>query len=565
MARFLLLALLVLATLVVADVPHLLNVQGLLTDANGDPLTDALYSVTFAIYDAPSGGTQLWTEKRSVSTMGGLFAIYLGQSTPLPASIFGGSELWLGIAVEGEAEMTPRQRLTAVPYVFRAVSADTAGFAFAVAKDAVTGDNIANGSIQLNDIGQSGAAPSQVIKWNGSAWTAADDETGAGGGGGWVDDGATVRLSSSTDNVGIGTTNPQEKLDVNGDIRVGPNNDLVFGDDSTSIYATGGDMVFTANDDIHLQPDDDIYVRRDGGSTWIHVDNSEEKLGIGKIDPEYPLDVVSTGVAIHGRSSGSGSVAGVEGWSDNNGVGVSGYSPNGTGVAGTSVSDNGMAGHSDAGQGVYGSTISGFSGYFVGPKSYFEGKVGIGIDDPAYALTVDGDISIASGGESKYHINYYQGGLNIAETGVQDRRLHIGDGGNVGIGTATPGAKLGVAGDLKVTGAFKGDITSSSGSDGAPFPRPAYDSDWQPINPGQFKILTHSIGGDVDNYVVDLMFRADGGTGPNTYGFGLYGSPLTDNVYGGYWGRLTSSSIEIYRAPDDISHDQMRVRIWVVE
>ena len=40
------------------------------------------------------------------------------------------------------------------------------------------------------------------------------------GQGGWTDDGSVVRLTTSTDKVGIGTTNPGSyKLAVNGDIR----------------------------------------------------------------------------------------------------------------------------------------------------------------------------------------------------------------------------------------------------------------------------------------------------------------------------------------------------------
>src|SRR5205823_13360357 len=38
--------------------------------------------------------------------------------------------------------------------------------------------------------------------------------------GGWTDNGSVVRLSNSTDLVGIGTTAPGEKLDVNGNIRI---------------------------------------------------------------------------------------------------------------------------------------------------------------------------------------------------------------------------------------------------------------------------------------------------------------------------------------------------------
>jgi hypothetical protein len=190
-------------------------------------------------------------------------------------------------------------------------------------------------------------------------------------------------------------------------------------------------------------------------------------------------------------------------------------------------------------------------------------KVGIGVIDPPYKLTINGEIAIANGGETKYHINYYQDGFNIAETGVQDRRIHISDGGNVGIGTANPGAKLGVAGDLKVTGAYHGTISSSSGSDGAPFPRPAYDSGWRSISAGESLTLTHNIGGDVSDYVVDLQLRDQYGQ-LHTEGFGYY-VDISDRWQGVAYRQLTASSITVMRGDDDIHTDDVRVRIWVVE
>ncbi len=48
--------------------------------------------------------------------------------------------------------------------------------------DAVTSGKIADGTIQFGDIGQNGASLDQVMKWNGSAWAAADDESTAGSG-----------------------------------------------------------------------------------------------------------------------------------------------------------------------------------------------------------------------------------------------------------------------------------------------------------------------------------------------------------------------------------------------
>jgi hypothetical protein len=198
MTKYVLLALLAFAMVAVANVPHLLNVQGLLTDSQGEAVADQTHSIVFAIYNVESGGTALWSETRDVTTSGGLFAILLGEVTPMPASIFDGSDLWLGITVESDAEMTPRQQLVTVPYVFQALT-------------------VADSSIQLADLAQNGAATDQIIKWNGTSWTIADDEGGSGSGaGGWTDDGRYVRLTASSDSVGIGTNAPEGKLHVLG-------------------------------------------------------------------------------------------------------------------------------------------------------------------------------------------------------------------------------------------------------------------------------------------------------------------------------------------------------------
>jgi len=153
-----LLCLAMVSITIAADVPQLINVQGKLTDAGGDPVTDGLYPVVFTIYTAAIGGSVLWQETDTVEASGGLFSIALGENTTLPASLFDSTELWLGIKVETDPEMTPRQRLTTSPYAFRAA--------------------------------------------------------GSSVGGGWVDDGAVVRLETNTDNVGIGTASPSARLHV---------------------------------------------------------------------------------------------------------------------------------------------------------------------------------------------------------------------------------------------------------------------------------------------------------------------------------------------------------------
>lgn len=117
------------------------------------------------------------------------------------------------------------------------------------------------------------------------------------------------------------------------------------------------------------------------------------------------------------------------------------------------------------------------------------------------------------------------------------------------------GGNLEVAGDVEYGGALKG-----------AFPRPAYDSGWVSIAQGEAKTLTHNLGGNADDYVVDLTFKSDAPTyGINQLFFGgMYAyDPL--KYYGAYWRELTSAKMVVSRQGDDIHVDKIRVRIWVIK
>jgi hypothetical protein len=87
-------------------------------------------------------------------------------------------------------------------------------------------------------------------------------------------------------------------------------------------------------------------------------------------------------------------------------------------------------------------------------------NAGIGTTNPErWRLTIQGGERISfkdTTGTTKWHINDWSGtalgsgDFNIAETGVADGRLYLRAGGNVGIGTTSPPAKLTIAesGDL---------------------------------------------------------------------------------------------------------------------
>ncbi len=69
-----------------------------------------------------------------------------------------------------------------------------------------------------------------------------------------------------------------------------------------------------------------------------------------------------------------------------------------------------------------------------------------------------------SAGVDAWHLTNESGGLNFVESGVAANRLILKPGGNVGIGTATPGARLEVAGHAIVTGNLTVMGTIGSGS-----------------------------------------------------------------------------------------------------
>jgi len=105
-----------------AQVPRLIRYQGTVVDANNVPL-EGSYTLTFRVYDVATGGAALWTETQTaVPVSRGVFSILLGQVTPLNLPF--DKDAWLSTQVGTDTEMSPRQRLTSVPYAYRAVVAD---------------------------------------------------------------------------------------------------------------------------------------------------------------------------------------------------------------------------------------------------------------------------------------------------------------------------------------------------------------------------------------------------------------------------------------------------------
>ncbi len=124
----LILGLICLGLSALAAVPNPINYQGQLTNSSGDPVPDGPYNITFTIYDHATltTGHVLWVSgPHSITVNGGLINYLLGSNTPLPDDIMIDTTRYLGIRVGADPEISPRTKLTTVPFAYQALRADS--------------------------------------------------------------------------------------------------------------------------------------------------------------------------------------------------------------------------------------------------------------------------------------------------------------------------------------------------------------------------------------------------------------------------------------------------------
>ena len=420
------LVLLVMLPVSASAVPELINYQGYLTDAGGNPVNGDV-AITFRIWDAEVGGTELWSEPHAAVTVTeGVFNVMLGSSVPITAGILGGN-CYLGMTIGTDSEMVPRMKVTSAAYAIRARYAesvatgsvttsalsDTAVTETKIASGAVSNDKLTNGSVTGSKVAagtltathlQDGAALAEVLD---------DDGEGSGLDADLLDGHHAWEFVSSADDYG----------------RPGVASSLYEG--ATTLSGK--------------------YVNQSG-------DNMAGRLGV---------DVIAIGSSWHEAIKGY----------------LSGTSP-GAGVFGLASSEQGHGVHGGAtgtsGVGVYGETLgpNGYGGYFDG-RGYFSGKVGIGTTTPDQKLHViglahfdvgTGHIHISTPGSwpgiianspngNRRDIQFYD---NVMTMAVSDspsapspsNGITIGENGGlgVGIGARVPTEKLEIAGNIQVNG-----------------------------------------------------------------------------------------------------------------
>lgn len=105
--------------------PETLDYQGYLADSSGVPLSGS-QKITVRLYKLATGGSDLWNQTTSVRLVNGRFSLILdgSRTNPFPSQAFD-QQLYVGISVASDPEMTPRQPLTSVPSAFEALNSDT--------------------------------------------------------------------------------------------------------------------------------------------------------------------------------------------------------------------------------------------------------------------------------------------------------------------------------------------------------------------------------------------------------------------------------------------------------
>ena len=195
-AIFLLGVLMFILSLHAHAIPQQINFQGRLVSSDATPITSNV-SVTFNLYDDVTSGNKISTETISVTpNSNGAFSVLLGFNP----STFDESDRWIEVQVQSET-LSPRSRIVSVPYAYRAITAESLSGAGAGAYVLRGGDKM-SGSLTLE-----GSANLLV---NGK--------------------------------IGIGTTEPVAKLDVNGTAKIAK----VLTEAKTSLTTTDFGKTITA-------------------------------------------------------------------------------------------------------------------------------------------------------------------------------------------------------------------------------------------------------------------------------------------------------------------------------
>ena len=493
----------------VADLTHAatginkqINYQGKLLDASGYAVENDTYDIVFKIYDVASGGTALWTGtytaangNQDIQVTSGIFSVMLGSGSGNSLNLnFSSDTYYLGVTVGADAEMTPRKRIGSVPQAFNANN--LIGDGFINIAGTPTGTGVSEGTMYVNPA------------------TAGAGYTLLGVGVGGVE---KLRLDASGNmtiagNVGIGTTSPTALLHLKAGTATASTAPLKFTSGVLNTTAEVGAVEFLTDayyGTITTGTTRKTFAFLESptftgtvtlptpftlGAVSVTTTGTELNYVAGvtsaiqtQLNNKQPLDSTLTSIALLGTAGDKiAYTTGIDTWAETGltafgrsiiddadevtfkttvnleiGTDVQAYDADlttwagitpGTGV-GTALAVNiGTAGSFITNGGALGTPSSGVATNITGlpSASVLAGTFGTG----AYIIDTSLTVPLINGSSAD------NGDITINGTSSATKTTSYvilqATGGNVGIGTTSPGAALEVAGQIKITGGTPG-------------------------------------------------------------------------------------------------------------
>ena len=352
--------------------------QGVLTDGGGVVVPNGNYDITFRFYFTLTGGSPLWEETQNLPVLGGIFNAILGTVTSLPKM---NAQLYVAVAIEGGAELSPRHQLTPAPYALHSKT---------IAINSVGSSNLINGAVMMEKINTSFASRGEAITFDGTSvgWGTPDTP------------GLTLPdtlLTSLPSGFALSITNDS-------------------GARTVEVHNTGAGTALV----VHSFTAVAAYIKRLATSgpepaMWVS-NNSQDGSAIAIKGSMLPLTVGGSSAGVMGETNGTGNAGyGVFGRHDGAGVAVYGETLDGRGVYGYATA-GGYEAH-----GVYGKTD--------GPSG--AGVVAHGSGSTGTALRIrDGGIQVQNAGKNTptpVFIHETTAGNSVANITTIDHPLTNGD------------------------------------------------------------------------------------------------------------------------------------------
>ncbi|MFQ5638289.1 MAG: hypothetical protein ACE5IR_09895 [bacterium] len=449
-----------------AQVPHIINYQGIVNDPMTGAPIDTVQTMTFAIYTASNPVVAIWMETQNgVLIQNGYFSVMLGSVIPIPPDVFEGDEKYLGVKIGSDPEMTPRKRIFSVGYAFKAENTDK-----------VAGQHLNNNDGSVNE--SSDPVSWFKIKDIPAGFADGSDDGGGAAGISQINVGTGLNVTSPTGptttlglKMGHGNSIDADLVDGKhaGDFASSSHNHM--GEHWSGSYAWADAILKVTN----LSSGPGVYGINTGGGNGVRgqtngtgigvygqCDNSGPGVvgrsasgdgvqGFGQDSGVYGEATGSAGQGVFGKGVGA-NAEGVVGVGGSNGVGVSGMSSNQPGVVGSSTNNDGVRGISTNFSGVRGNStngngVEGQTNASSGSGVYGNSTNGHGVT--GQSSTQNGVQGSTSGGGTAYGVKGTSSGSN--STGV------LGEANNgsaaYGIwGKSTSGWAGYFSGNVNVTG-----------------------------------------------------------------------------------------------------------------